>query len=253
VTETGPHVFALSHGELARVVLDGQDLVTGDSALPVTRALEKGPHHLVIEHAHKGPDDTIRLSWNRQGKAVMSPIGPADLSHDPSSLALVEPPSTRKKALTYLPGAEEGEKLTVLENSGKATSIQEFDKGSPFWKGAWSGAAHLGWGAGVQPGDRLRLRFSAGESGPATLALGLTLTSDHGIFQVLVNGRELAPALDLFHDTEMLVQEFQFKDVPLLQGANVLEFVATGSHPKAREWGGGSGLHKLGLDYVLVR
>jgi hypothetical protein len=117
----------------------------------------------------------------------------------------------------------------------------------------WSGSAHLGWGSGVQPGDRLKLRFSAGETGPATLALGLTFTSDHGIFQILVNGREISSSLDLFHDTDMRVQAVEFKGVPLLQGANVLEFVAIGSHPKAREWGGGSGLHKLGLDYVLVR
>ncbi len=253
VYSTDTYVFSIGAEEGASVLLDGEELNTGGSSLPITRTLAAGAHTLVIEHGHKGPDDTLRLSWNRHGETTMIPLGPAALFHDPAAFQPLAPPAARKEKPGFIPGAEEGERLAILDDSGRKTSENLYATGAPFWKGRWSGEAHLAWGSDVSLGDRLKLRFSAGESGPATLALGLTRTSDHGIFRILVNGREVAAALDLFHDSEMLSSETEFKDVPLLQGSNVLEFVVVGSNPKAREWGGGSGLHKLGLDYVLVK
>jgi hypothetical protein len=121
-----------------------------------------------------------------------------------------------------------------------------------FWKGSWSGEGHLWWGPGVQLGDRLKVRFAAGEPGRGTLSVGLTRAPDHGIFRVRVNGKVVADALDLWSD-ELLNLVTEFKDVEFHAGANDLEFEAVDSNPSAREWGPGNGLYKLGIDYVLLR
>ena len=96
------------------------------------------------------------------------------------------------------------------------------------------------------------MEFAAGETGPGTLALGLTRTCDHGIFRVSVNKAVIAEALDLWN-ADLVTQESEFQKVMLRAGANELEFELVGSNPSAREWAQGNGLYKLGIDYVLVR
>ena len=67
-----------------------------------------------------------------------------------------------------------------------------------------------------------------------------------------MNGSVIAPSLDLWSD-ELLTQETEWKNVPLRTGTNELQFEILGTNPAAREWGPGTGLYKMGLDYVLVR
>jgi hypothetical protein len=50
-----------------------------------------------------------------------------------------------------------------------------------------------------------------------------------------------------------LTHETEFRNVELKAGPNELEFEVVGSNPAAVEWGTGTGLFKLGLDYVLVK
>jgi len=161
-------------------------------------------------------------------------------------------PSPARTTLPLLPGAEEGELLRVLDHSGRPPRPHPYATYGSQWKGTWSGDSHLWWGPGVRDGDRLALRFVAGETGRATLALGLTRACDHGIFRVAVNGKEIAKSLDLWSE-ELRTGEIEFKDVELKQGPNELEFLVVGSNPSALEWGPGAGTHKLGIDYVLVR
>ena len=161
-------------------------------------------------------------------------------------------PGPARSALPLLPGAEEGEMLRVLDHSGRPPRPHPYSTYGAQWKGTWSGDSHLWWGPGVRDGDRLTLRFAAGETGRGTLALGLTRAGDHGIFRISVNGKEIAKSLDLW-SPDLMTGEIEFKDVDLKQGANELEFRVVGSNPSAQEWGPGSGVHKLGLDYVLVR
>ena len=110
---------------------------------------------------------------------------------------------------------------------------------------------HLFWSA-RSIGDRLRLEFAAGETGPGTVAVGLTRTCDHAVFKVSINKVVVAEALDLWNP-DLVTQETEFKKVPLRAGSNELEFEVVGSNPSAREWADGNGVFKLGVDYVLVR
>jgi hypothetical protein len=252
VPATATYVFELRALESARAFLDGQELVAA-AGLPAARTLAAGWHRLQIEHSHKEAEDTVRLLWGRQGDTTLVDLGPASLSHDAAAYTPVQPTPGRFWKRPHVPGAEEGETLKVLEDSGRKPNRNPYDKDGPFWRGTWSGDAHLWWGPGVGRGDRLKLRFSAGEAGRGTLVLGLTRTSDHGIFKVRVNGAVIAEAMDLCSPIEAVTGPTEFKNVEFRQGANELEFEVVGSNPDAREWGPGCGLHKLGLDYVLVK
>jgi len=222
----------------------------GPRSRPVT--LAAGTQRFLLEHAHGSPNDTVSIAWKAPGSAVVEKLGPRNFFHSLKDFKGVQPQPSGRNAMPPIPGAEEGETLPVLEHSGHPPQRKGYAYYAAYWRGAWSGSGHLWWGPGVQPGDKLRVRFIAGEAGRATLALGLTSASDHGIFKVSVNGAVIAPALDLFGN-ELATGEREFKDVELKAGPNELEFEITGTNPAAREWGFGAGLFKMGLDYVLVR
>ena len=78
------------------------------------------------------------------------------------------------------------------------------------------------------------------------------LHKNHGIFRISVNGQVVADSLDLCHSRGHFL-EFEFKNVELRKGANVLEFVVVGKNPHSKEWTPGNGYYKLGFDYLRLR
>jgi len=249
---SGTWILEVKSVEHARFVIGDTTIYEGTGPRSRPLQLAAGTQRFVLEHAHGGPHDTISISWTRPGSAVSEKLGPGSFYHLPKEYQGLRPQPGFRNALPPVPGAEEGERIPVLEDSGHPPQRKGYAYYSSYWKGSWSGAEHLWWGPGVRKGDTLRLRFSAGETGPGTIALGLTRASDHGIFRVSVNGAVIAEALDLFSD-DLETRETVFKDVRLQAGANELTFEVVGTNPDAREWGTGSGLYKMGLDYVLVR
>jgi serine/threonine protein kinase len=247
---SGTYTFELVAKEHTRLTIDGVDLMSGAGPKMVTAALKEGTHPFVLEHRHESPDDRVKLLWKKEGEPSTYPLGPVSVSHLKKDFQDVTPGPGRSK-LPSVAGAEEGEHLPVIEHSGRPPSPHGYAMYGSLWKGTWSGDSHLWWARGVEVGDRLTVRFAAGESGRGTLALGLTRASDHGIFRLSVNGKVIAESLDLWSE-ELRTGEMEFKNVELKAGANDLEFKVVGSNPKALDWGPGSGLHKLGLDYVLV-
>jgi serine/threonine-protein kinase len=252
VPSAGTYLFEIRCREQVRLAIDDVDVYagTGSSARPT--ALQEGVHRFVLETSHLGPNAGLSLTWKKEGETAALPLGPGTLLHAARDFKPVSPQAANRTVLGPVPGAEEGETLAVLHDSGQSPIRKSYAVSAAFWKGGWSGSEHLWWGRAVSTGDRLRLRFAAGETARGTLVLALTRASDHGIFKVSVNGAPIAGALDLWSD-ELFTQEIEFKNVALKAGANELEFEVVGTNPAAREWGPGTGLFKLGLDYVLVR
>jgi len=251
VYATSTYHFELKAREQLRLVIDDQELASGAGVRNPSIALKEGAHKFLLEHAYRNADDEILVRWKKEGEADAYPLGPGQLFHLKSGFQPLTPPAPRYR-LPSVPGAEEGELLPVASHSGHPPQVHSYGMYGAFWKGTWSGEGHLWWGPGVQVGDRLKVRFAAGEPGRGTLSVGLTKAPDHGIFKVRVNGKEVADALDLWSD-ELLNRVYEFKDVEFHAGANDLEFEAVDSNPSAREWGPGNGLYKLGIDYVLLR
>jgi predicted Ser/Thr protein kinase len=251
IFRTATYTFEVVAKEHTRLAINDMDLASGAGPKTVTITLEEGTHRFLLEHSHENGEDAVGLLWKKDGEPTASPLGPVSLLHLRRDFREVTPGPVRS-ALPLLPGVEEGEMLRVLDHSGRPPRPHPYSTYGAQWKGTWSGDSHLWWGPGVRDGDRLTLRFVAGETGRATLALGLTRATDHGIFRISVNGKEIAKSLDLW-SRDLMTGEVEFKDVDLKQGANELEFRVVGSNPSAQEWGPGSGVHKLGLDYVLVR
>jgi hypothetical protein len=250
VAVAGTYLFDVKSKDHARLVIGEIERYRGRKAASLSIPLEAGDHRFLLEHSHAGPDDTVSISWQKPGETAMTKLGPAMLFHAPGEFIPVQPQAADRRILGPVPGAEEGEALMVLEDSGHRPTRKAYGPFAAIWKGTWSGSQHLFWNAG--PGDRLKVRFAAGETGLGTIALGLTRATDHGIFRISVNGVIIAPAVDQFAN-DLLTGEVEFKDVRLQAGANELLFEVVGSNPDAREWAPGNGLYKLGLDYVLVR
>jgi serine/threonine protein kinase len=243
--------FEVQAKEQIRLTIDDQELVSGEGTRTATIALKAGAHKFLLEHAHKSAEDGVQVLWKKEGDRATAPLGPGAIFHPKAGFQALTPPSPRYR-LPNVPGAEEGELLQVISDSGHPPQVHSYGMYGAFWKGTWSGDGHLWWGPGVQKGDRLKVRFAAGEAVRGTLAIGLTRAPDHGIFKISVNGALIAEPLDLW-SADLLTREVEFKDVQFKAGPNDLEFEVVGSNPSAREWGPGNGIHKLGLDYVLVR
>jgi len=251
------YVFQTRSKEGVRLFVDGAAVITNWTSHPSTvnkgtAALEKGSHRVVLEYYHTSPEQALELSWKPEGDGALAPITPALLRHDPAAFVPREPPAPGENGPAAVPGAQQGESLPVLEATGDKTLVKNFETHRLFWRGSWGGGSHLWWGGRIKPGDRLRLAFDAAKEGRATVVLAVTRGSDHGIFKVSINGTVVAPALDLY-DADLRIAPIEFKNVPVVAGANEIEFAVAGSNPAAREWGPGTGLYKMGLDYLVVK
>lgn len=254
VPKTATYVFHVRAPEGALLRIARADVVS--NAAPNTSTdrsgqlrLERGQHEFLFEVFHSGAPSEVAVTWSPEGAPAV-PLGPGDLVHDPASFAPVTPAAVNGPVV--IPGVQEGEALEVVDASGRETAIKAYAPFRHFWKGRWSGASHLWWGVGARRGDSFTVRFRSGAAGRRTLLLALTRSMDHGTFRVSVNGKPVLEALDLYA-ADLTTGEIEVPGVELRAGANELSFKAVDANPAAREWGPGAGMHKLGIDYLLVR
>jgi hypothetical protein len=160
-----------------------------------------------------------------------------------------KPAETSPRPAPAGPIVQEGESLRILACTGGRTEIQETR--GPAWVGRWSGDAQRFW-TGGHPNDKLRLEFRSTFTGRTTLVLGLTRSTDYGVFKVSVNGRTIDPELDLF-ESRIEHLDREYAGVEVKTGANEIEFEIIGENREARPLGPESQTMQFGLDYILVR
>ncbi len=254
VPKTGTYAFSVGGPENVRLSVSRTELVSPLLANAGTDRgarlrLERGQHDLVLEAVYPGPLEEVAVAWGLDG-APPVPLGPAELLHDPEAFRPLSPPGGNGPV--FVRGAQEGERLEIVGDDGRTTSVKSYTPYRPFWSGRWSGESHLWWGTATRKGDALTLRFKSPAAGRRTLVLALTRAMDHGIFRVLVNGQSVHEALDLYA-ADLATGEIEIPGVEMKAGRNELRFLAVDSNSAAREWSPGSGIYKLGIDYVLVR
>ncbi|HLY73752.1 MAG TPA: protein kinase [Planctomycetota bacterium] len=243
VPETGPYTLQVICNDGLRLFLDDAELLSRwvpQSGVVETTVctLETGYHALVLEYL-KGPGQGgIAFSCKKLNESAECGV----LRHDPSSFVpLSQKPTVDHADLKGLPGAQEAEKLEILESLPGATAVLPWGREQGF----------LLWGK-VRIGDRLKLRFDAPEAGERTLILALGRSRNSGIVKIAVNGRVLVPNLDLFSPQNFFL-EAEFTKVALAKGGNELEFTMIGSNPGATEWRKGDGVNKMSIDYLRIR
>jgi len=145
----------------------------------------------------------------------------------------IEPYVVRKVA-----GAQEGEELEVLSNTGVVEKQGASDK--------YSGEAHLWWRE-ASVGDELVLAFESAEPGPHQVIVVLTEANDYGIHQLAVNGQKIDRQFDLYRSTHWApTDEIALGVFDLKEGKNSLSVTIVGANEAAIK------NYMFGIDYVRV-
>lgn len=138
-----------------------------------------------------------------------------------------------------VPGALEGESLTIKATGGGTT---EHQGGAQF---NWSGSRQLWWRDG-KVGESLVLEFPVEASGTFDLIAALVKAVDYGIVSIAINGQILVESLDLYH-TEVITREVSLGTVALKKGVNQMVVTVVGANPQAVK------RYMFGLDYLLLK
>lgn len=166
----------------------------------------------------------------------------------PSQVPLPGEPGAEKFAVANrVPGALEGEGLTVVRAAGKAgpQPMQGFTRGN--W--AWSGDAQLWW-TGAAPGDRLDLVLPVAAGGKYEIQAVLTKAPDYGIVQFLLDGEPLGRPFDGFSPSGAGVIHtplFTLGTRELTAGDHRLTLEITGANAEAVK------LYMAGIDYLYLK
>ena len=135
-------------------------------------------------------------------------------------------------------GALEGEKMRAIEVSRGTVDAQ-----SGSWP--WSSFLQLWWRGG-EPGDHLKLRFPVAEAGNYEVSAVFTKAPDYGIHELAVNGKVIAPSVDLFNAGEVIVAEpVSLGRADFTKGLNFIDVKILGKHPDSTDY-------MFGLDYILL-
>jgi hypothetical protein len=140
--------------------------------------------------------------------------------------------------ILHVPGALEGEDLTVLERGGGVTEVQDIPEFG------WSGGRQLWW-RDARPGERLVLAVPCARAGRYRLRARLTGARDYGQVRLLLDDRELAAALDRYAP-DVGVDELDLGEVELAAGEHRLAIEVVGSQPQAEP------RHMFGLDCLVL-
>lgn len=161
----------------------------------------------------------------------------------PQQVAVSGPPASIDDATGKVPGAIEGESMTVVEKTGGQARNQGM---GGFKRDRWSGNDHLWW-TGAQPGDRLSLELPVPEDGKWNVELVLTRARDYGIVRVLIDDQVLDPALDLFHKDVVTTGVMTYPGVSLKAGPHRLTLEITGANEQALK------RYMVGVDFVRLQ
>jgi hypothetical protein len=141
-----------------------------------------------------------------------------------------------------VPGALEGEQLTILRASGGRTINQNM---SGFSKGKWSGDEQIFW-LGAAKGDMLELELPVEADGEYEVSAVFTMASDYAIVQLQLDGVSLGEPLDLYHSPDVITSGVRkFGRHQLKAGKHTLTLEITGGNAATK----GS---MVGLDYMLL-
>ena len=140
-----------------------------------------------------------------------------------------------------VPGAIEGESLTILSRTGE---VHPQDM-RPWKDNSWSGGSQLWW-TGAKPGDQLTLALPVASAGTYNIAAVLTRAPDYGVMRFLLDGRPLGSAIDCFGSTVTATPELVLGKATLTAGDHRLTLEITGANPQAIK------AFMAGLDYVRL-
>jgi hypothetical protein len=138
-------------------------------------------------------------------------------------------------------GIYEGESHLAREGNARVQRMTAFGKG-------WRGDHQLLWDGRVS--DSTTVEFQVGETGEYEVAIQLTKAPDYGIFQVLLDGKQVAEAIDLYSARVELAPLMNVGKARLEAGIHKLAFKLTGANAQAKKFRDVGYL--LGLDYVKV-
>jgi hypothetical protein len=218
------------------------------------REIFSGPEHENLDKEIASVIQELRvyrdkMETDNAPPAMTVPPAPGQTAASNAQPPDLLPPPPLPPAVTFkLEGAIEGESLEVVNCTAGAATPQ---KRAAAWPGPWSNETQLWWHGG-KPGDRLKLRFKSEESGRKTLVLGLIKSFDYGIFKITINGKTVAPALDLYASTISPAGESLYA-ADLKAGANDLELEIVGSNLSAKSSTPDLRPCMLGLDYLMIR
>ena len=109
----------------------------------------------------------------------------------------------------------------------------------------WSGNNHLWWTDGT-PGSTLDLELPVAKSGTYDMELVLTRAVDYGMFQLLLDGREIGTPVDLYDKQVITTGVLTIPVGTIEAGQHKLTVKTIGSNPKAVK------RYMFGLDYIRL-
>jgi hypothetical protein len=140
-----------------------------------------------------------------------------------------------------VPGAIEGENLTVLVKTAGTAASQDMSG----FTGQWSNEAQLWW-TGAQTGDTLDLALPVATAGDYKISVALTKARDYGIVQLSLDGQSLGAPIDLYNATVIPTGPMLLGTRQLTAGQHTLRVQITGANPSAVQ------AYMFGLDYVRL-
>ena len=152
-------------------------------------------------------------------------------------LTIPEPPPV--PTMRQVEGAIEGERMKLVGRTGGRVLRQYADILD------WSCGGQRWW-VQAETGDRIDLAFDVEHEGTYEIRAGLTRARDFGIVQLLVNGRETGPPVDLYAESIAFGPEQSLGVFKLIPGQNTLSAVLKGANPEAIP------AMMFGLDYVRL-
>ncbi|MEC9091559.1 MAG: DUF1592 domain-containing protein [Planctomycetota bacterium] len=138
-------------------------------------------------------------------------------------------------------GMYEGEFHFKREDPARVQPMGQFGPG-------WSKNAHLLWDGKL--GEKCNLLFQVVHSSQYELKLRMTLAPDYGQFQLLLDGKEISPRIDLYSAKVELAQVIDLGKKTLSAGTHRLTFVLTGANQKAVFFR--KSKYLLGMDYLKL-
>ncbi|MFK7821999.1 MAG: PVC-type heme-binding CxxCH protein [Planctomycetaceae bacterium] len=161
----------------------------------------------------------------------------------PAQVASKGPRSPIDAKTNRVPGAIEGETMRIVKvTRGRAT-------GQPMaqFKGdRWSNNDHMWWING-ELGDTLTLEFPVKETGTYDMEIVMTRAVDYGMFQLLLDGKEIGSPVDLY-DKEVITTGVLTIPVGQVEsGTHELTAKIIGANPKAIK------RYMFGLDYIRLK
>ncbi len=155
-----------------------------------------------------------------------------------STAAVRRGPAIELDAAGRVPAAIEAENLNAKVTGGTAKA----QKMGGFTGSVWSGASQLWW-TGARPGDRLTIPLDVLRDAP-TLELAMTCARDYAVVEVSLDGKPLAPPIDLYNSDVISTGLLQFNAPQLTQGKHELTIEIVGANKSAVK------SYMVGLDFI---